>query len=1060
MKPTVSVVITCHDLGRYLDEAVNSVLSQTMQDFEIIVVDDASTERATVELIENYSRPKTRVIRVKKGDVAAARNCGIRQARGKYICCLDADDVLEPAFLEKTRALLDNRKECGFAGCWYRIFGESSGTFTPKVRSLVDFLTSNPAPVCSLFRREAWERVGGYDETIAGHEDWELWINLLAHGYEFGMVEEILFRYRTRKGSKGAMSRSPENRRAIMAHILGKHRRLFEENAIAVIQAKDEILSGMAAYQDEIRGAQQWFVKRDEEHGRYISELSSKLEKEIESRRKDRERYLKEVERCKEEAKQALAEVEHLRYVVRLKEHEIRSLTSSKAWKLGNAFERAKHSLKDLLLLPFRIADLCCPDSVKSGIKRLFLLRADEIIKKNFYKFPFRLVAALTPRWVRDRIPIGLRNIARAAFGTSGSMLYRQERWSGPLVSVVIPCYNYGEYLEDALRSVLDQTFSNFEVIILDDGSTDRFTVEKLDEIEKRALPRVRIIRQENAGVSAARNRAISEARGKYICCLDADDKIAPTYLEKCLLVLESRNLDVCYSHVQLFGDEHWVWETGEFDAAGLVKGNCVSTAAVFRKSVWEKAGGYRRNMDHGWEDWDFWISVAEAGGRGTVIPEPLFLYRRHGETRDVAAAKRHAARLRKKIRDNHRDLFEGRRKPPADIAYEVIDPFVNVFPPGVGRRPDRYTRNILFVLPWMVVGGADFILKGLMETLTDRGRARVHIITTDMPLPSMGDSTPAFGTVTPDIYKLPNLLREDLWFSFIRDYIRSRNIESLFLCGSRFIYPYLRQLKHEYPFLRIVDQLFNDLPGGHVANNRRYSEYIDLTIVPAEKIRRVIMHRYGGTPESIATIYHGVDTNRFDPEKFSESAARQVFGIPADKKVILYVGRLSEEKNPSLFIDCAGAFRDRDGYLFVIRGNGPLLDELKSKVRDLGLSNVMFIGIVPEEHLPAVYSVASLLVIPSLTEGVPLTLFEALAMNVPVVATDVGGISDVIRNGENGFICRPGDAGDLVRTVRLALDTRFTGLRSMVKERYELRNAFERYCDTLERVLGGGGRA
>src|SRR3972149_1699479 len=99
--PRVSVIIPCYNLGPYLDEAVGSVLSQTYQDFEILVVDDGSTDPATRTLLADYRRPKTRVIQLPHGGLAAARNAGVANAGGEYLCALDADDRLASSFLAK-----------------------------------------------------------------------------------------------------------------------------------------------------------------------------------------------------------------------------------------------------------------------------------------------------------------------------------------------------------------------------------------------------------------------------------------------------------------------------------------------------------------------------------------------------------------------------------------------------------------------------------------------------------------------------------------------------------------------------------------------------------------------------------------------------------------------------------------------------------------------------------------------------------------------------------------------------------------------------------------------
>jgi len=102
-----------------------------------------------------------------------------------------------------------------------------------------------------------------------------------------------------------------------------------------------------------------------------------------------------------------------------------------------------------------------------------------------------------------------------------------------PTVSVIVPCYNQGIYLDEAIQSVLGQTYQDFEIIIVDDGSDDGLTGLTNDLLRDYRRKRTRVIRTENRGVVSARNTAISHARGKYILPLDADDRIGSEYLEK-----------------------------------------------------------------------------------------------------------------------------------------------------------------------------------------------------------------------------------------------------------------------------------------------------------------------------------------------------------------------------------------------------------------------------------------------------------------------------------------------------------------------------------------------
>jgi glycosyltransferase involved in cell wall biosynthesis len=162
------------------------------------------------------------------------------------------------------------------------------------------------------------------------------------------------------------------------------------------------------------------------------------------------------------------------------------------------------------------------------------------------------------------------------------------ERWEPdkPLVSVVIPCYNYGEYLEDAVASVLAQTLQDFEILVVNDGSTEPKTLEVLNSLPK---PKTQVIHQDNKGLPAARNKGIAAARGKYICPLDADDMLGNTYLEKVICLLEAHpDLGFAYSWVRRFGLAHGVWRQPAYNFRSLLINNHISASAVFRKSAWE----------------------------------------------------------------------------------------------------------------------------------------------------------------------------------------------------------------------------------------------------------------------------------------------------------------------------------------------------------------------------------------------------------------------------------------------------------------------------------------
>lgn len=225
-----------------------------------------------------------------------------------------------------------------------------------------------------------------------------------------------------------------------------------------------------------------------------------------------------------------------------------------------------------------------------------------------------------------------------------------------PVVSVIVPCYNQGEYVQETLESVRVQTYPNLECIIVNDGSTDN----SLQEVQTFCLKddRFRCFDKKNEGVSAARNFAISHSRGDFILPLDADDKIAPTYLEEALKIFsEDPSVKLVYSGTYLFGAQNKVFDLPEYSYQILLGRNHIVCTAMYRKSDFLKTGGYNKNMVNGWEDWDFWLSLLTRDDKVIRIKKELFYYRIKRTSR-TSDANSHFRQLRKQIWDNHRDVY------------------------------------------------------------------------------------------------------------------------------------------------------------------------------------------------------------------------------------------------------------------------------------------------------------------------------------------------------------------------------------------------------------------
>ncbi|MBL1173946.1 glycosyltransferase family 2 protein [Pantanalinema sp. GBBB05] len=227
---------------------------------------------------------------------------------------------------------------------------------------------------------------------------------------------------------------------------------------------------------------------------------------------------------------------------------------------------------------------------------------------------------------------------------------------NNPVVSVIMPCYNQGQYLDEAVDSVLAQTYPDFEIIVINDGSTDEATVDRLQHYEK---PGVQVIHTENRGPSSARNTGIQRAKGRYILPLDADDRIAPTYMATAIPILESNsNIGLVYSGAEFFGEKTGRSDLPPYSFPAVLLGNMIFNSGFYRKADWETVGGYNTKMVYGWEDYDFWLSIIELGREVVYLPELFYCYRQLPNSRSERLTRDYLVKSYEQIYRNHSKLY------------------------------------------------------------------------------------------------------------------------------------------------------------------------------------------------------------------------------------------------------------------------------------------------------------------------------------------------------------------------------------------------------------------
>ena len=224
-------------------------------------------------------------------------------------------------------------------------------------------------------------------------------------------------------------------------------------------------------------------------------------------------------------------------------------------------------------------------------------------------------------------------------------------------VSIIVPCYKQAEYLSETLDSVLVQTYPYWECVIVNDGSPDN--TEEIAMHYCRKDMRFKYVSQKNKGLASARNMGIANSSGEFILPLDADDLIAPTYLEKAV------DRFICFPETKLvyckavkFGKENCYWDLPPFNYEQFIWSNCIFCSALFRRSDYDQTSGYRVDLIYGNEDWDFWLTLLKKDDVVHRIEEVLFYYRTKDCSMVTELAKHHVEESLIQICKNHPEIY------------------------------------------------------------------------------------------------------------------------------------------------------------------------------------------------------------------------------------------------------------------------------------------------------------------------------------------------------------------------------------------------------------------
>lgn len=1014
--PLLSVCLITYNHAPYIKEAIESILAQKINfTWELVIADDYSTD-GTRDILLEYQKKFPKLIKLifQKQNVGPESNWLdlISYPKSKYIAYLEGDDYWTDE--QKLQTQVDFlEKNPDYVLCFHpaRIFFENSEEretiwpLLPKTEILTtdkllkeNFIPSNSA----VYRRQDYSKlrrgvmpgdwyfhlyhaqfgkirfIHKIMSAYRRHEDGAWWNHyqdkeLLWKKYGLAMLAlhtELLKLYGKNKTYRSIIQTSVSEVLNNLIRLDQKNNEKLLKKALADFPSSNELF--LTSQYEGMKHKQRMFAEQEE--------LLQQKNQEIDDKNKD---------------------VLDLRVQVFKLRDELHTLKGSRV--IGRIIKYRGYVGSTLIPGTKQL-----PHRALGKTKRITKRALAKVLPHSHKKYL---------RETYDSMDGAKRNVLKNYHerrATTKTIAIEPWQKGYPLVSVVIPYYNRADTIDDTLHSLDAQTFTNFEAIIVDDGSTDPESIEKLHDLKNKGL-KARIIRQENQGVAAARNHGIEQAKGKYVVCLDSDDMLAPTFIEKSTVLLESHpDVSLVTTHRDDFGVLNEHSKNSPYDPLHLYGNNMIITAAEFQKKAWQVSGGYTSGI--GYEDWEYWLSLAEHGFWGRLIPEPLFKYRtslqsRYVENKDIHWHTIKAIRaLHPKYKKNVRALLAKRQ-----YNHHAADPntaLINMDNPADYPESVKGKFNILITIPWMTFGGAETLIYNFCREIKD-----VYTISFVTGLSSAHEWEYKFREITPSVYHLANLFEDPAFYvEFISNYIKTRKVDVLHIIHNGFTFDMLAELKTRHPRLKVAVTVFNDRVE-YFDQSVKVQKYIDAFVTDNSAVAEHYSQELKDKSR-VSIIPNGIDCyDEFNPKLFDRVKERTALDIRDNDLAIFFVGRLSEEKNPDVFIETAHQLLETKklhNLKFFIIGDGPLKPQVEKALKSVNSKNITYLGYQAE--VAKYLSVADIFVLPSSIEGFPLSILEAMAMEAVVVASDVGAVAEVV--GEDGFVVPAASKTDIANAI------------------------------------------
>ncbi len=738
-KPKISVLISVYNTEKFIEQALKSIYSQTYQDFEVIIIDDASTDR-TSEILVKMKDSRTFIYRNSENiGLTKSLNIGLKLCRGEYIARMDADDISHPQRFEKQVKFLDENPNCTVLGCWCARIdsnGEICGAYDRRPTEpdgiKAGLLDGNcVAHGTAMLRRTSLIEVGGYNEKYMYSQDYDLWLRLSEIG-EIRNMGEYLYKLRYWPGTISFAKAEAQNQYAELAMAEALHRRNGDKPAAEA--------SNIEHCKQQSNSIPKFSViMANYNNGGYIAEA---IESVLNQTFKDWELII--IEDCSTDNSVAIIN----RYLddkrIRLIQHE-RNRGYIAALKSGIANVQSEYFgildsddclTKDAVEtmyshhVDFPDAGLiysqfmCChedlaPRQIGFGAKipagktnldahlvsafRTFKMadylktsgydedilyaedrdisyKMEEVTQLKFVDKCLYLYRELPSSQSHDTTKAFIGRLTREK-AKINALIRRTlaKEQTNTLVSVIMPAYNAAEYITEAIESVLTQSYRNFELILIDDGSTDNTK----DIIAGFKDERIEYFYQENSGLATTHNVGIKKSKGSFLIKLDSDDIMAPDFIARHLTEFEKypeTDLVYCDDHlIDEDGKSIRIIERPEYTNRKLLIRDLfrcgfpvVPFRTCIRRSVFDKIGFFDEQLDMA-EDYDMMRRFVKKGLKIHHLRAALYLRRMTTDSlsRNFTARK---AKSHFEVVERFADTFAPDELFP-DVAWDRIAP-------------------------------------------------------------------------------------------------------------------------------------------------------------------------------------------------------------------------------------------------------------------------------------------------------------------------------------------------------------------------------------------------